>query len=360
MIRSPFLSWRGLLRAAWEPWVPARPASTHDESLRDFVVRRFGRELHDNVFEPVMGGIFTADTGRLSLDMTARRLLQLEREHGSITRALRKRHANRGSARPAGPPRGGCVALRSGMSRLVARLRELLPPDSVRTGVEARSVRTDGDGWRIVVDGEVIRSRNVILACPGYAAAPLVSWDERLSGLLDSLEYASCATVNLVYREAAFVRPLDGFGFFCGQKEREPILACNHVSVKFPGRVANGRVLLRTFIGGAHDPQVLEQSDALLTERAHGAVARLLGIRGEPLLARAYRYPRAMPQFDVGYRERRDALVERAATLPGLYPAGGVLGSIGLPDCIQSGEAAALAVTERLAAAGSAENAAAS
>ena len=105
---------------------------------------------------------------------------------------------------------------------------------------------------------------------------------------------------------------------------------------------------------------MLDRTDEELTDLAHTAVARLVGIRGKPLLARAYRYPRAMPQFDVGYRARLEALVDNAARFPGLLQSGGVLGSIGLPDCIQTGEAAALAATERLQALPVADSAAAS
>ena len=132
------------------------------------------------------------------------------------------------------------------------------------------------------------------------------------------------------------------------------------MSVKFPGRVADSRVLLRAFLGGAHDPGVLDRPDEGLTRLAHRTVAQLAGIRGQPLLARAYRFPRAMPQFDVGYRSHRDALVEAARRHAGLYPSGGVLGSIGLPDCIDSGEAAALAATEQLESIRTRDSAAAS
>jgi oxygen-dependent protoporphyrinogen oxidase len=340
---SPFVSWRGLVRAACEPWIPPRPPSVEDESLSSFFTRRFGRELHDRVFEPIMGGIFTADTDRLSLEMTAPQLLRLEREHGSIVKALHRRASAKTSARPEAAPRGGCVSLRGGLGRLIDRLAERIPDDCARTGVRVESVRPDeGQGrWRVSTgDGELVADA-VILACPGFVSARLLSWSPGLNEELTRLEYASCATVNLVYPETALSRPLDNFGFFVGRTEGQPILACSHVSVKYPERVPRGRVLLRAFLGGARNPGVVDLADEGLVRLAHRSVAGLLKIEGSPLFTRAHRFPSSMPQYAVGYRRHRDAIVERSRRHPGLFPCGGVLGTIGLPDCIESGESAA-------------------
>jgi oxygen-dependent protoporphyrinogen oxidase len=180
-----------------------------------------------------------------------------------------------------------------------------------------------------------------VLACPAHRATHLLGWAPEIASDLAALEYASCATVNLVYPASTFSSPPESFGFFVGAREGLPILACSHVSVKFPDRVAAGQVLLRVFLGGARAPQAIDGDDETIGRRAHETLVPLLGLGAEPTLARVQRFPQSMPQFHVGYRRRVDGLAQRLESLSGLELAGGVMGAIGLPDCITSGESAA-------------------
>ena len=347
LFRSPLVSWRGALRVAAEPFIPARDGARGDESLEAFVTRRFGRELYERVYEPIVAGIFTADGGRLSLEMAAPQLAELERRHGSVVRALRRR----GAEAPA--PRGGCVALSSGMGRLVERLVERLPERSLRRGSPVLRVSPDGNGtsFRLsLASGETIDAATLILASPAHASARLVDFEPELARQLGTLDHASCATVNLVYEAGAMGLSSDAFGFFVGRAERLPILAVSHVGAKFPERVPAGRVALRAFLGGARDPELLTLDDDALADLAHRAVAGLLRITRAPLWARVHRFPRSMPQYDVGFRVRLDALRERERRLPGLFLAGGAVGALGIPDCVASGERAAASAFSHAAA----------
>lgn len=347
MFRSPLFSWRGKLRMACEPFVARRPASCDDESLTSFVSRRFGREVLDRVAEPVMAGLFTADADRLSLRMTMPRFLDLELTDGSVTRGMRA--ASRASAgkRPFGhgTGRGGFVAVSGGLSRIVDALLARLPPACVRTGARVTGVNAaQGRGGFSVhlAGGETLEARAVVLACPAEEAAEaLEAHDLQLAGLLHRLRYASCATVNIAYRREDVGDRLDGFGFFVPKTEGLPILACSYVSEKFEGRAPEGTAVFRAFLGGATRPAALDADDGGLIRQTHETLRSVLAIRGEPLLAKAHRSPRAMPQFDVGAAISIAAIQDRAGAHPGLFLAGSVAGAFGLPDCIRSGEAAA-------------------
>ena len=349
MWSSSVLSWWGKARISCEPWIAPRAGAPEDESLRSFVTRRFGREPFERIFEPMIAGIFTADADELSLEMTLPQLLQLERQHGSIVKALRSRSA---AGRPGpGGRSGGCVTLKSGLTRMVSRLASRLPAECIRT--ESRVDRVIHDSrngrWTLVIAGkDRLEADALILACPSYVSSNLLAWDEELARDLARLEYASCATVNLAYPARAVGRALDGFGFFVGRRERLPILACSHVSVKYPQRVPADRVLLRAFLGGARDPEVLERDDDDLAALAHRTLSRLLRIDGEPLFCRTHRFPESMPQYPVGYRAVMRNIEQRAQRYPGLSLGGGVLGAVGLPDCIASGETAASRAMEQV------------
>jgi oxygen-dependent protoporphyrinogen oxidase len=330
VLRSSLFSWRGKLRMAYEPFVARPREASDDESLASFVSRRFGREVLDRIAEPVVAGLFTADADRLSLRLTMPRFLELESRHGSVTRGLRL--AARASA--SGPPfghgtgRGGFVAVEGGLSRIVDALIARLPDGCVRTGarVLAVSASRDGDGWSVrLADG----------------SEALAAHDHRLADPLFGLRYASCATVNIVYRREDVASRLTGFGFFVPRTESLPILACSYVSEKFEGRAPADAAVFRAFLGGATRPDALDGSDEGLIRETHETLRAALKLRAGPLLARVHRSPRAMPQFDVGAGAAIAAIRARADAHPGLFLAGSVAGAFGLPDCIRSGEDAA-------------------
>ena len=82
-LASPIFSWRGKLRMIMDLFLPPKDVST-DESLEDFVVRRLGREAFDRMAQPMIGGIYSANPKKLSLQATMPQFLQLEQKYGSI------------------------------------------------------------------------------------------------------------------------------------------------------------------------------------------------------------------------------------------------------------------------------------
>ena len=347
VFRSPLFSWRGKLRMACEPFVPKRPATCDDESLASFVGRRFGSEVLERVAEPVMAGLFTADADRLSLRMTMPRFLDLEAADGSVTRGLRRAARAHASPRPFGhgTGRGGFVAVEGGLSRIVEALVARLPRGCVHIGARVSGVDASpaGGGWSVrLACGETLPAAAVLFACPAGEAAPaLRAQDERLADLLLRLRYASCATVNIAYSRDQVGARLLGFGFFVPRTEQLPILACSYVSEKFEGRAPAGSAVFRAFLGGATRPLALDADDKGLIRQTHDTLRRILAIGGEPVFAKVYRSPRAMPQFEIGARAAIETIQDRAGAHPGLFLAGSVAGAFGLPDCIRSGEAAA-------------------
>jgi oxygen-dependent protoporphyrinogen oxidase len=154
--------------------------------------------------------------------------------------------------------------------------------------------------------------------------------------------------VSLAYREQDLPRPLDGHGYIIPRGEGRQALACTWTSTKFPHRAPAGVALLRVFIGRAGQPLREEVQSADLIAMARDELRMTLGLEAEPQLARAYRWPRSMPQYNLGHPARLQAIQAEAAQLPGLYLAGAGYGGVGIPDCIRSGQAAAEAAIQHV------------
>jgi oxygen-dependent protoporphyrinogen oxidase len=307
----------------------AEPA---DESVADFYRREFGPATVGLIAEPLLGGIHAGDVEQLSIAAIAPRLVE-------AARAGRLLHAP--------PPRreseGLFKALRGGMSELVTAIEKQLPTGSVRLRSGAQAVARTSFGWRIGGHGETLDARAVIVAAPAHSAARiLAAADPVLATLCAEVPYVSTASVALGWPRANITHPLQGSGFVVARRHsRLRITACTWVSSKWQDRAAPGMVLLRAFLGSATVP-VDNLPDEALVEAAVRDVTSVIGASGPPLLVRVHRWPNAGAQHIVGHADRLARITGRLAGLPGLFVAGSGFRSIGVPDCIADGRAAAV------------------
>ena len=237
-------------------------------------------------------------------------------------------------------------ALSGGMAMLVAAIERRLPPDSVRLAAPAlalaRAASSEAD-WCVTTGDEQIRASAVIVAAPAPAAATLLAdADPNVAALCREVPYASTASVALAWRRDAIDHPLAGSGFVVARGHNAArITACTWVSSKWEGRAPEGMALLRVFVGGVHDPQAVDLSDNELTEIAVRDMTPVLGIRTPPHFSRVSRWRAAGAQHNVGQLARMADIEARLARHPGLFVAGSGFRSVGIPDCIADGRAAA-------------------
>ena len=342
-ITSRLFSWPGKIRMGMELFVPARRDDA-DESIGGFMTRRFGREAVTYLAEPLLAGIHAGDVDRLSIKALFPRFVEAERAHGSLLRAFRSnpesRRTNPESRVP--NPDGAFKSLPGGLTELVNALVRALPPDSIQLNTTV--TRIAGSGPYIVEceGGARLEARAIVLAAPAYVTAALTRGvDETLSRACDEIGYASVATVALAFRRDAVSHQLNGSGFVVPRVERTGIMAGSWLSSKWPHRAPEGSVLLRTFLGGARDPEAVDRSDRELVDASMQALRPLLGIRGDPLLTRVFRWHRANAQHDVGHLDRVAAIDRAVARHPGLYVTGSGFRGTGIPDCIGDGRATA-------------------
>jgi protoporphyrinogen/coproporphyrinogen III oxidase len=131
--------------------------------------------------------------------------------------------------------------------------------------------------------------------------------------------------------------------------EKRSLIACTFSSVKFAGRAPEGYALLRAFVGGALQPDMLDLAEADLISRVQDDLRDLLGIERAPLFSELTRWEQSMPQYHVGHLEKVQRIHERVALLPHMRLAGNAYSGLGIPDCIRSGETAADQLIEMLA-----------
>lgn len=355
VIRSPILSLRGKLRLAREYFVKPRHDEA-DESVSAFARRRLGRETYERLVQPLVGGIYTADPEKLSLRATLPRFAEMERRHGSLIRAARRGGDSDALGLPddAGARYSMFVAPREGLTSFVEAIAARLPQGCVRLNKTVSRIERVGNKWRLlehptdaVGQSEETEVDCVIVATPAAAAARLLgAVDPTLAGDLAAMNYSGCAIVALGYDRSQIRHPLDSFGFVVPAIERRRILSASFSSVKFSGRAPAGKVLIRVFLGGALQPEMVALADDRLRSIAEEELRDLMAITGRPCLSQVYRWQGAMPQYHLGHVERVRRISDRVSQLPGLALAGNAYQGVGIPHCICSGEGAAQRISE--------------
>ena len=315
------------LRMAAEIFIP-RARSNDDESIAGFVRRRFGPEAVRYIAEPLLAGIHAGDVERLSMRALFPRLMEAEARAGSVIRAFRRERAPLNSD-------GVFRSFPNGLAELVDGLMKAVPKESVRCGSTVTGIE-EGDGFTIHVAGQPsVHAKAVILAVPAFAAAELLRpIDTELSAACGSIRYLSTATIVFAFPRHAVRHKLEGTGFVVPRSEGISITAGAWVSSKWPHRAPEGQALLRAFLGGARDPDVLAKTDAELTAAALGDLTAILGIHGQPIMTRVYRWDRSSPQQEVGHRELMRRIDARLAAHRGLFVSAAGFRGVGIPDSI--------------------------
>jgi protoporphyrinogen/coproporphyrinogen III oxidase len=343
-IRTSLFSWTAKLRMGAELVIPAR-VDESDESIGAFMRRRFGQEAVTYLAEPLLAGIHAGDVDRLSIRALFPRLVEAERAHGSLLRAFRRPSPASTNTSHGEPPSddGAFRSLPGGLSELTAGLMRALPADSMKLHTRAVRLSHEDGRYRVSTEtGPVIDAASVVLATPAFASSRIVrAFDPQLADLCDGIRYASVATVVMAYERSAVTHPLNGSGFVVPRSEGTGILAASWLSSKWPHRAPEGRVLMRTFVGGGRDPEALELSDGDLVARSINALTPLVGISDRPLFTRVYRWDRANAQHEIGHLERVAAIDRALEAHPGLFVTGSAYRGVGIPDCVRDGRATA-------------------
>lgn len=376
LVKTPLIGWSGKFRVLADLFVEHR-APEGDETVASFLTRHFGREVTEQLAGPLLGGIFAGDIDELSIRSTFPQLVELERKQGSLIRALFAAERTRAAQaqgkttprsedpfdpvelwslfgwlrREANSVPSPFQSLTSGMGALVREVTSRLPERSLRLGRRVERIEQTSDRrWRVQLDGDSEEIVDGVISCmPAFAAADAFA-NYPLEQVLRRVPYVSTATVFFALGAEPKQRPLDGAGFIVPRAEGR-VLASTWVSSKWSGRAPKGAVLLRAFLGGAREPNLVETvSDDELLQIARDELTRFMGSLEPVLFTRVFRWHRSNPQPTVGHAARIASIESHLRDLPGLQFAGFAYDGIGISDCIRRGRSAAEAVLREISA----------
>jgi len=370
LIRTTVVDFRSKFRLFADVFGHTSPPQA-EESLAEFVERKFGVEIADYLVDPLISTIFVADPHKMGMESAFPQLVEWERGYGSLIRgalAARKSRQNKPEQRRA-PKQANTKSesfrvtdalpslgsFKSGMGILPEALARELRENirygqavvSISRGQESNGAPTNG--WSIRLNnGTAINTHTLVLAVPAFVAACLLEQSApQLASLFAAIEYSPVCVVAAVYNRASLARPLDGFGFMVPRREGMETICTFCNSWLFEGRAPNGNVLLTSFAGRDPRSTLFTCTEEQAAQMIHSENARVLGITAEPTDRVVWRHTRAMPQYNVGHARRVAQMNDLLPSLPNLQLAGNYLTGRSIGDCVQIGFQSAESVHSR-------------
>lgn len=348
-LMSNLFSWSGKIRGAGDLVLPKSDAS-NDQPLGPFVRRRFGKEVVENLIEPLFNAIYGGDINKLSLRATFPAYSDMEQQYGSVIRGMKKsRDFNVDEFNADGL--GSSQNFQQGMSTIISALEQHLGECTILKGVKVEKLEKQGQQTVLSLNNDsAILADEVILALPHTRIFPLFEQFNLLQPLKE-MPAASVATVSMAFT----AEPLDclsknSAGFVVARNSDIAITSCAASHLKWPGHAPEGKMLFKAFIGKVGDETVVDLSDNEIEKIVLADLRKSLNLTGEPEFTVVSRWKETLPQFLVGHHDRVDqAKQELTAIFPTIQMIGSSFEGYGFPGCIEQGKLAAEQVIGRSA-----------
>lgn len=340
-----------------------------DVPIGPYLRGRLGDEVVDHLIDPLIGGINAGDTSRLSLAAVIPQIDAAARsgDPSLIRSCAAQIAAGRGSVRPVAT--GGVDAPPvfatpvGGMARIVDALVALMPSVELLAGRRVDAIEPStaaSEAWQVALDdGSVLGADAVVVACPAFAAAPLLSSvAPAASTALATIEHSSISMVAFAFDGTDLAGgaggngvPEDVSGCLVPRDQGTLLTAISYGTSKWPQWRSAERndVILRVSAGRFGDDRHLSLDDDDLVATMLADLDRVVGVAGAPTDVRVGRWPRSFPQYAPGHLDLVERLEADLASATGsrgsgIVLAGAALRGVGVPACIRSGEDAATAL----------------
>jgi len=337
-LRSDILPAGAKLRMACELAIPAK-RDLSDETVYDFARRRLGESFAQYMIDPMVSGIFAGNARELSLRAVFPKMVEMETEYGGLFRAMiAKQRAAKRNGKVSGGPGGAAATLttfENGMGELTDSLAAELQANII-TDAYVAAVVPRGDYYDVVTPQGAFAADSVVVACPSYAAAEIVRGiSYNAAEALSAIPYAPIDVIAHGHRTEDVGHPLDGFGVLIPRGEEYRALGSLWCDAIFPNQAPSGTHLLRTMIGGAHDPSVAKLSNNEVESIAAQEHRRLFNVKREPIFHKLIRHPRGIAQYTRGHLDRVGELELLERQLPGLFLTGAAYRGVSVNGCIK-------------------------
>ena len=339
LLKSDLLSFTEKIRLLSEVLIPR--SKIKNESVFDFVSRRFGSATAALLMDPVIAGTHAGNPRELMVENCFPLLTELEKNHRSILLGLIKSKKEGRSI----------IGFKNGMQQLAETMAEGFK-NNIELGCHLTLMQKSRGGWQVAwrnTRGEEngAWAKNLIITIPHWQWSSALPFE--ILKDLEDWKLAPSPSVTVMargYNRADVPHSLNGFGYLIPQSEKREILGTLFSSSVLPSRAPNGKILLTSFIGGARQPHMSAKTDIALNEILDREFKETLGITARPEKEWIQRWEKSIPQYTVGQTERENSLALTESKNAGLHFHGAFRNGISLMQVIRGGHSLAQKISK--------------
>jgi len=325
LLVTPLLSFTDKFRLLGDLWT--KPLA-RDQTIGNWAARRFGKGVLPLV-DAAVSGTFAGDFMRLSIDAVMPGLRTMEKESGSVLKAMKNRKKKDGG-KSSSLELPAMVSFPGGMEELVLTLA---PGKEILYDTAVSAIGRDASGkWRVEAGGRQMLTTHLIVALPINQALKLLA--PLSAPPVSEVPVARINNVVMGFSDSA--RVPYGFGYLAPESERRFTMGVMFSSHMFPGRCPDGTVLLEALVGGRRHPERLALGDEELCNKVFEDISQLLELPERPFFTRVLRPTSGIPQLEMDHPSLLRWRSELCTAHRGLYLCGFGWDGIGMNEMIKS------------------------
>lgn len=332
--KAKFVMVKELFTSSWD--------NRYEESLAQFVRRRLGPEFLDYAINPFVAGVYAGDPEHLSVKHGFPKLYELEQKYGGLVKGQIKGAKERKKRQEKSKQAARMFSFKNGLNTLPETLASCLG-ETIQLNSRVTDVSQNGKTWQVTFTDQTgalqqLNCDQVVYAGTAFGLPKLTVNGQSGSGFaaFDDIYHPPVSSLTLGFKREDVSHPLDGFGMLIPKVEGFDILGALFTSTLFPNRAPAGHVTLTIFIGGVRQPELADKSTDDLVEMALHDLKLTLGVSGKPVYTHHQFWPKAIPQYDVGYGKYKDLLDKLEVRYPGLRFTGNYRNGISVADTIKN------------------------
>ena len=298
-----------------------------NDTVFNFISKRFGREFHDKLFVPFITGIYAGNTKTMSAKHSLKTLWNYEQKYGSITRGIihnffRKKSPSKSFNFP------------NGLSELTLKIGENIK-ENIRFNSNASKIKKIKKGYEITLENkEKIYCKKLISTVPSYILINLID-DYTLIDELKKIKYNPIDVFHFGLNKKDIKSKYNGFGILTKPEDNKSYLGVlfnsnifNHVSPK-------NQNLYTVLVGGENQRLLCKQNILEVQGIIEKEIKNLFDYTGKINFKKNYRWKNAIPQYSMDQEKLISAISDFELKNNDFFITGNYFNGVSVSDCIE-------------------------
>ena len=323
-IKTNLLSLTSKLRLIIEIFIPKH---NRNVSVKSFFKKRFGNNFEEIFVEPFLTGIYAGETNKMSTKHVLNKIWNMEQKSGSIIINTLKRKKKLNKSRS--------FNFKNGLIDFVLAINKNIS-NKIILKSEVTSVKKIKKGYEIIINNNIkYHCKKLISTLPAFGLANII-FDEKISKNLKKINYCPIMVLHLGIEKSKIKENIDGFGVLTKRKDNQSFLGILFNSRIFPHVAPQGNDLLTVIIGGARQPQLIDQDVNKLKKTIINEIRKIISYDGKIIMENNFLWKNGIPQYDLDH----DVLIGNISDFhkknKNFHILGNYIKGISVSDCIQN------------------------